>query len=142
MEVKKMNTFSDNMVFSGIVLLEGNTVTMKETQRHPGFRTEIDSAVCHQLGGDTLKDALFIIDNIRENNMKITWSSYNVWSVQYKRRHVCDLSIENGSLVIGKVSEALITRVKEKSHNKENMMQLLDAMLNSTPDAQEAYALQ
>ena len=137
-----MNTHIDNMTYSGVMLIEYNEATKQDAYGQLKSRPAIDSVVCHQLEGSALKEALFIIDNIEANKMKITWSSLNVWSVKYGRKHVCDLSIENGSLVIGQLSQALITRVKDKSRNKENMMQLIDAMLNAMPRTQEAYAMQ
>ena len=142
MEVKKMNTYVDNLISAGMMTLENVMSVKQDIHGQEKSRTSIDSVICHQLDGSALKEALFIIDNIEENRMKIRWSSPNVWSVHYGRKHVCDLSIKDNSLVIGQLSEALITRVKDKSRNKENMMQLIDAMLNAMPREQEAYALQ
>ena len=106
-------------------------------------RPSIDNVVCHALDGEALKDALFIIDNIREHDMKIKWSSLNKWAVRYRRRHVCYLSIENGSLVIGHVGDILAKRVKYMAYDLENMKRLVDVFRNSMSDTQEAhYAMQ
>jgi len=107
-------------------------------KNHP----QIDNTVCHNLDGNALKDALFIIDNIREHNMKINRSSHNVWSVQYKRKHVCDLRLDNNHLVIGPVNDVLATRVKEMSYTRENINWLIDALRNPATSMQEAYATQ
>ena len=104
-------------------------------------RPEIEMAICHKLEGDALKDALFVIDNIRENKMKIKWSAGNTWSVQYKRKHVCDLTIEKGILNIGPVSDVLSTRVKRMSHNQESIEQLIDALRDSMTGAKESFVL-
>jgi len=104
-------------------------------------RPAIDDIVCHILDGEALKDALFIIDNIREHDMKIKWSSVNKWAVQYRRRHVCYLSVENGSLVIGQVSDILAKRVKYMAYDLENMKRLVDVFKNSMSETQESYAL-
>ena len=137
-----MNLYNDNLLYSGMMLLESIETTKQDAYGQLKSRPDIDTMVCHQLEGSALKEALFIIDNVEENGMKIRWSSVNVWSVHYGRKHVCDLSIGNGSLVIGQLSEALITRVKDKSRNKENMMQLIEIMRNAMPRTQEAYAMQ
>jgi len=105
-------------------------------------RPQIEDVICQSLEGSKLKEALFIIDNIRENNMKIKWSSVNVWTVQYKRKHVCDLRIEKGNLIIGKLSDILITRVKDLSYNPRSANPLLDAIIDMVNGEQKAYAIQ
>jgi len=97
----------------------------------------IDDVICHYLDGETLKEALFIIDNIREHNMKIKWSSVNVWSVSYKRKHVCDLRIENNSLHIGQVSGVLAIRVTNMSYDRESLNRLIEALRDSITGKQE-----
>lgn len=100
-------------------------------------RPGIDEVICHQLDGEALKEALFIINNIQEHKMNIKWSAVNVWSVQYKRKHVCDLSIKKDSLVIGPVNDVLATQVKNMSFNQENISWLIDALRNPVSYAQE-----
>ena len=102
-------------------------------------RHEIDTAVCNRLDGDALKDALFVVDNIRENGMKIKWVSADTWSVKHRRRHVCDLRIKNDSLCIGPVNDVLATRVKSMSHNQESIRQLIDALRESMTGAKETF---
>jgi len=106
---------------------------------HEQLRTKpnIDDVVCHEIDGDALKDALFIIDNIRENKMRIRWSSANTWEVLYRGRHVCELKIEKGSLTIGHVSDILATRVKYMSSNVENTERVLNVFRNAITDAPE-----
>ena len=104
-------------------------------------RPDIDTVVCYKLGGDALKDALFVIDNIRENGMKIKWDSLDTWSVKYKRKHVCDLMIKNGSLIIGPVNDVLATRVKTMSHNQESIEQLIEALRETMTGSKEAFVL-
>ena len=142
MEVKKMNKHTVNGIFPGILLKAGEEITNHEMYEQVSSRPAIDDVVCHKLDGSALKNALFIIDNIRENKMKIKWSSVNVWSVRYKRRHVCDLRIERGSLVIGQVSEILATRVRNLPYNPKSLNPLLDALRDFTTNTQEAtYAM-
>jgi len=105
-------------------------------------RPKIDDVICHYLEGEKEKDAFFVVDNIRDNKMKIKWFSPNTWAVTYRRKHVCDLTIANGILNIGPVSEVLATRVKNMSYNKENMKRLVDALTSSITGPQEAYAIQ
>ena len=107
--------------------------TTYESYRRSSKRLDIETEVCHKLDGDALKDALFIVDNIRENKMKIRWSSGNTWSVKYRYRQVCDLKIERDSFIIGPVNDVLITRVKNKSRNQESVEQLIEALKNSMP---------
>ena len=100
----------------------------------------IDDVICFNLDGEALKDALFVIDNIRENKMKIKWFSVNVWTVRYKGRYVCDLRIENDSLVIGEISGVLTTRVKTMPHSQENVERFINALRDSITVGQRAYA--
>ena len=110
----------------------------EQLRNHPS----IDEVVCHNLEGEALKEALFIIDNIRENKMKINWSAVNVWSVQYKHKHVCDLSIEKGKFVIGKLSDALITYVKDLSYEPQTTNPLFDALIDFVNGKEKALAMQ
>jgi len=96
-EVNEMN----NYVITTAALLSLTPGFTEET-KHTGpeqvsARPDIDDVICHLLDGNALKDALVFIDNIRANRMKIRWSSVNVWSVHYKRRHLCDIRLEKGS---------------------------------------------
>ncbi|MCL2820881.1 MAG: hypothetical protein FWD38_08675 [Oscillospiraceae bacterium] len=104
------------------------------------MRPNIDDIVCHHIEGENLKEALFIIDNIRENHMKIKWTAVNTWSVSYRMKHVCDLKITNGNLVIGKLSEVLITRVRDRAKNPETLAPLFDAMREMMSAEQTAFA--
>jgi len=85
-----------------------------------------------------LKEALFVIDNIRENNMKIKWTSINVWSVLYKRKHVCDICIGDDSLSIGPISGVLATHVANASYDHKNIMQLIGALRSAVAGTPEA----
>ena len=127
---------STNMAFVGMSM-RMNSETRHLHQEQVTTRPEIDDVICHFLEGDTLKDAMIFIDNIRANKMKIRWSSVNVWSVQYKRKHVCDLRIEKGSLVIGAISGVLITHVNNVSRNPEYAKQFINALKSSIPLEQE-----
>ena len=100
-------------------------------------RPAIDDVICHYLDGEALKEALFIIDNIREHKMKIKWSSVNVWSVSYKRKHVCDLRVDNNSLHIGQVSGVLAIRVTNMSYDRESLNRLIEALRDSITGKQE-----
>jgi len=103
-------------------------------------RPNIDDVICHSLDGSSLKEALFVIDNIRENKMKIKWVSVNVWTVRHKGRYVCDLRIENDSLVIGEISGVLATRVKTMPHSPENVERFINALRSSVTAEQSVYA--
>jgi len=138
--VKEMNTYETTALLNGMMLT--HTEDAKPTpNEQKSTRPAIDNVICHYLDGEALKDAFFIIDNIREHEMKIKWSSVNKWAVKYRRRHVCYLSIENGSLVIGRVSDILAKRVKYMAYDLENMKRLVDVFRNSMTEAQESYAL-
>ena len=138
-----MNTYVTPVIFSEALLRDANQETDVSAQTQTRDKTMIDAVICQNLDGDKLKEALFIIDNIRENNMKIKWSSVNVWSVRYKRKHVCDLRVANGSMRIGPVNDILATRVKNMTHDFESLKQLIDTLKSSISDPQEAgFALQ
>jgi len=100
-------------------------------------KPQIEDVICQYLDEKTLKDALYIINNIREHDMKIKWSSYNVWAVQYKRKHVCDLRIDKGSLHIGKVSDVLAIRVTNMSYDRDSLNRLIEALRDSVTGTQE-----
>jgi len=115
----------------------------EETQTPTGqmdSKPSIDNVICHSLDGSALKEALFVIDNIRENKMKIKWFSVNVWTVRYKGRYVCDLRIENDTLVIGQISGVLATRVKQMPHSSENVERFINALRASVTNGQAAYS--
>jgi len=91
----------------------------------------IDDVICHYLDGQALKEALFVIDNIREHKMKIKWSAMNVWSVWYKRKHVCDLRIDKDSLHIGPVSDVLAIRITNMSYDHDSLNRLIESLRDS-----------
>ena len=91
----------------------------------------IDDVICHYLDGPALKEALFVIDNIREHKMKIKWSAMNVWSVWYKRKHVCDLRIDKDSLHIGPVSDVLAIRITNMSYDHDSLNRLIGSLRDS-----------
>ena len=141
-----MNTYEALGMYPGRLSINktsnGNNGTTPSAHEQLDTKPAIDNVICHYLDGETLKEALFIIDNIRENNMKIKWTSINVWSVLYKRKHVCNLYIYNGALSIGPISGVLATRVTGTQQNQENIMQMIGALRSSVTSMQEAnYAL-
>ena len=97
----------------------------------------IDDVICHYLDGQALKEALFVIDNIREHKMKIKWSSVNVWSVRYKRKHVCDLRLDKNSLHIGPVNDVLGIRITNMSYDHDSLNRLIEALRDSIVGTQE-----
>jgi len=141
-----MNTFSMHITPALLSELmhggDGND-KMVNAQEQLKTRPKIDDVVCHHLDGDSLKEALYIIDNIREHKMKIKWSAVNVWSVWYRSKHVCDIKINNNSLHIGQVSGVLAIRVTNMSYDHESLNRLIEALRDSITGAQKpAYALQ
>ena len=91
----------------------------------------IDDVICHYLDGQALKEAMFVIDNIRDHKMKIKWSKYNVWSVRYKRKHVCDLRIERDALHIGPVNDVLGIRITNMSYDHDSLNRLIRNLRDS-----------
>jgi len=128
--------YNENLCYKPVL----NSITDTDihlAQEQVNSKPGIDNVICHALDGEALKEALFIIGNIRENKMRIKWSAVNVWSVRYKFKHVCDLSISKNSLVIGPVNDVLATRVKNMSYTHENISWLIDALRNPVKDTQE-----
>ena len=121
-----------------IKLKRNNEITNSTAHDQIMTRPGIDDVICHCLDGNTLKEALYIIDNIREHKMKIKWSSINVWSVRYKRKHVCKISIKNDALHIGKVNSILAIRVTDMSFDKESLKRLIMSLRDSIAYPQEA----
>jgi len=97
----------------------------------------IDDVICHYLDGQALKEALFVIDNIREHKMKIKWSAVNVWSVWFKRKHVCDLRLNQDSLHIGPVNDVLGIRITNMSYDHDSLNRLIEALRDSIAGTQE-----
>ena len=115
--------------------------TVHKSHEQHSSKPDIIDVVCHKLDGDALKDALFVIDNILENKMKIKWSSVNTWAVKYKRKYVCDLSIGSDSLSIGPVNDVLAIRVKTMSHNNESIELFIETLRSSMTGSKEAFVL-
>ena len=139
-EVKKMNEYFGSNGISRILAEEkirdiGGTNIPAVIQKTT--KPQIDDIVCQYLDGETLKEALYIVNNIREHGMKIKWSSYNVWTVRYKRKHVCDLRIDKGSLHIGQVSGILAIRVTNASYDRESLNRMITALKDSIAGPQE-----
>jgi len=109
---------------------ENNSAKMSAFDQEEN-RPEIDTIICQNLDGVALKNALFIVDNIRENKMKIKWSSVNVWTVTFRGRHVCDLTVMHNALRIGHVSDILATRVKRMTNDFEYTKRFVDAFTSS-----------
>jgi len=135
----KMNTYETTIALQMMPAKTFQEEILLVSDDRSKTRLEIEAAVCNKLDGSALKDALFIIDNIRENRMKIKWASGNTWSVRFNRKHVCELKIENGSLKIGPVSDVLVTRTKSMSHNQETIEQLIDALRDSITGTKETF---
>jgi len=139
MEVKKMKTYNESLYYRPVF----NSITDTEihlAQEQLNTKPGIDNVICHELDGEALKEALFIINNIRQHKMRIKWSAVNVWSVHSRFRHVCDLSIKNDSLLIGPVNDVLATRVKDMPFTQENINWLIDTLRNPVKDAQETVS--
>ncbi|MCL2249487.1 MAG: hypothetical protein FWC13_09465 [Oscillospiraceae bacterium] len=76
---------------------EGNRSNPSNPKNQTHTKPQIDEVVCHTLEGDTLKDALNFIDNIRASKMKFEWSAINVWSVHRGFKHIMDVKVANGT---------------------------------------------
>jgi len=122
-----------------LLKLDGKTdMTIAPAHEQMTTKPEIDDVICHYLDGGTLKEALYIIDNIREHKMRIKWSSINLWTVRYRRKHVCDLSIKNDALHIGKVNGILEIRVTDMLYSPESLRRLIISLKNSKANRQGA----
>jgi len=97
-----------------------------QTHRKP----QIDEVVCHTLEGDTLKDALNFIDNIRASKMKFEWSSINVWSVHRGFKHVMDVKIANGTWSITLLLDHAKSANTYSSVEMEGVRKLVNSLRN------------
>jgi len=139
--VKEMNMINTASMQHGLSFDSYKEDVIHRSYKQASTKPDINDVICHKLDGDALKDALFVIDNIRENKMKIKWSSVNTWAVKYRLKHVCNLKIEKDSLSIGPVNDVLATRVKRMSNNQESIAQLIDALRDSMTGQKEAFVL-
>ena len=128
------NTNTTYGLLNNLIIESNGGFEKLSAQNQAMTRPEIDEVICQNLDGSALKDALFIVDNIRDNKMKIKWSSVNVWTVKFRGRHVCDLTVMHNSLRIGHVSNILATRVKRMSNDFEYTKRLVDAITNYIVD--------
>ena len=100
-------------------------------------RPEIDDVVCHLLEGETLKDALIFIDNVRANKMNIRWTAVNVWSVYLKHTHVCDIRLESGSWSVSQISKHINARKDHTPGSSECMIWLVRDLKDSATEDQK-----
>ena len=138
---EKMNMYTTASMLYGSSFDSYKEEIMHQSYKQLTSKPDINDVICYKLDCNALKDALFVIDNIRENKMKIKWSSVNTWAVTYRRKYVCDLRIHNGSLSIGPVSDVLATRVKTMPKTQESIGQFIDALRDSMNGGQEAFVL-
>ena len=102
-------------------------------------RPGINDVVCHYLDGETLKKALHFIDNVYADGMKIKWSNVNVWSVHYKRKHICDIAIERGVLKVHQISNNTDAQNAQFVYDTESMKRVTSVLRNVLFGNQEIY---
>jgi len=100
-------------------------------------KPNIEDAISYYLDEDALKDAQIFIDKIIANKMKIKWSSVNIWSVFYKRKHACDIRVENGSWNVTLASHHLVPEVY-RPKTSENMKWLVASLKNAITSPRKA----
>ena len=105
----------------------------------PVVYTDIDTVMCNDLKGRTMKEALNFIDDIRSNKMKIKWLSDNVWSVQYKRKHIFDIKIEDGTWSVARICEKMNSQESFIRYCSENMKWLVGNVKNAIKGPQRSY---
>lgn len=101
-------------------------------------RPEIDEVICNTLEGNTLKDALNFIDNIRASKMKIVWSSTNVWSVYRGFKHVMDIKVANNTWSITLLLDHAKSDGAYISGEMEGVRKLIYSLKNSVGNQREA----
>ena len=136
-----MNTLSKHNSYQQFIHANQNTETGMTAREQLNSRPNIDDVVCHYLDGETLKKALHFIDNLYSNGMKIRWSDVNVWSVHYRRKHICDVAIERGVLKVHQISAVAETQRDQDVYDTESMMNMLSILRNSLSGHREAYAV-
>jgi len=123
-------------VFAGIMDNQdedGVNKPERQTETRPG----IDAIVCNTLEGDTLKDALNFIDNIRASKMKIEWSSVNVWSVYRGFKHIMDIKVANNSWNITLLLDHASSGRTYFSSEMEGVRKLVNSLRNSVGSQRE-----
>jgi len=136
---EEMNTLdTTGMYYTGIMPDTENYETKPLAHEQLKSRPKIDDVICQYLEGESLKEALIVINNVRAGRMKIKWSSVNTWSVHYRRKHVCDIRLENGSWSIRQVCEYINTCKCYMSYDPESMKRLISALRDSITVAHTA----
>jgi len=107
-------------------------------ERQMESRPEIDEVMCHTLEGNTLKDALNFIDNIRASKMKIEWSSVNVWSVYRGFKHVMDIKVASNTWGITLLLDHEKSSRAYIGSEMEGVRKLIYALRNSVGSQREA----
>jgi len=110
-----------------------NTPVLTGLYQQQDYRPEIDDVICHYLDGETLKNALNFIDYIRASKMKIKWSAANVWSVQYKGKHVLDIVVREGSWFVRLVFDHMGSSFGLTKYDVESIKSLVGMLRVSMP---------
>ena len=132
-----MNELVTPAVFTGMMQTE-NEDRNYDPRRQTYTKPEIDEVVCHTLEGDTLKDALNFIDNIRASKMKIEWSSINVWSVHRGFKHIMDIRVASNTWNITLLLDHAESGEAYISGEMERVRKLITALKNSVSSQREA----
>jgi len=101
--------------------------------RQNDVKPAIDDIVCHYLDGTMLKNALNFVDYIRASKMKIKWSAVNVWSVNYKSKHVLDIVVKEGSWYVRLVFDHIGRSFGLSEYEKEAIRGLIATLRVSMP---------
>jgi len=121
------DTFSGMSNENGISGL--SQLAFEQENRKPA----IDNVICQYLDGNMLKNALNFIDYVRAAKMKIKWSAVNVWSVNYKGKHVLDIIVKNDSWSVRLVFDHVAKTFGLSKHDVESIRSLVGTLRVSMP---------
>lgn len=122
-----MNVFCTPDIVSGLLLMGSSNVSKTSAEVQLRTRPSIDDVICHYLDGGKLNEALSFIDHARASKMKIRWSSVNVWSVKYKRKHVCDIVLRHNSWSVRSFADTPETSEDYDLYDPESVKRLMEA---------------
>jgi hypothetical protein len=135
---KQMNAYETSGLYYVDKNIGYNDNAKPTVQEQILTKPDIDDIICHYLDGNILKDALNFIEHIRNTKMKIKWSSFNVWSVRFKRKHVMDIRVAESGMSVRLVYNHIHTgRGFVSQSDLEAVKMLMGSLTRSTSQIRE-----
>ena len=114
---------------------EGRHLSWKQRRYRPRF----EDVVSFLLDEDAAKSALIFVERLRADGMKVNWTAVNTWKVTYKREHVCNINIENGTWTVNYANRAMSPQQGYVPYCESSIKRLCDTMKSIVTGTHKAY---